>query len=95
MVANNPTSVLERVIASSSETLSPESARVVLTWKFSATDQQKMDALLDKSKRGELTPEESREAHEFAEVGDVLSLLHLKARMSLGLPLAQPGNSGE
>ena len=95
MVAAAPSSVLERIIASSAESLSPESARVVLGWNFSPADHEKMTALLEKSKRGELTPDEFREVHDYAQAGDILSLLHLKARMALGLPLATTHMDGE
>jgi hypothetical protein len=72
-----------KVIAPEKEGLSPEAARSILRLKFDAEAKARMNELARKNQDGLLSPEERQELEGYVKVGDVLSLLHLKARKSL------------
>ncbi len=63
--------------------LSPETARSLLELTFAEGDKARMNDLARKNREGVLTDDERRELALYVKVGDVLSLLHLKARKSL------------
>jgi hypothetical protein len=75
--------IWSRVIAPERNGLSPEAARAVLTLQFSEQDKARMLELADKCSDGRLTEAERQEYEGYVKVGDVLSLLHLKAKRSL------------
>jgi hypothetical protein len=72
-----------RVILPEENGLSPEAARSILGLTFGERDKARMNELAEKNREGLLTEEERRELEGYVRVGDVLSLLHLKARKSL------------
>jgi hypothetical protein len=72
-----------RIMEPEANGLSPEAARSLLALKFSAQDISRMGELAAKNREGQLSPEERQELESYVKVGDVLSLLHLKARKSL------------
>jgi hypothetical protein len=72
-----------RVIALEDNGLSPEAARSILELRFSEKDKARMKELAEKNQEGPLTETERQELEGYVKVGDVLSLLHLKARRSL------------
>jgi hypothetical protein len=63
--------------------LSPEAAKSVLALGFSEEDKARMNELAQKNREGLLTDAEREELENYVKLGDVLSLLHLKARKSL------------
>ena len=63
--------------------LSPETARSLLELTFAEEDTARMNDLARKNREGALTDDERKELALYVKVGDVLSLLHLKARKSL------------
>ncbi len=76
--------IWSRVIAPEKSGLSPDAARLVLEeFRFSEADEARMAELAEKCNEGNLTPQERAEYEAYVKVGDVLSLLHLKARRSL------------
>jgi hypothetical protein len=77
------TAIWARVVEPEKNVLSPASARALLKIRFSKQDKARMNQLAAKNRDGLLTPEEREELEGFVKVGDVLSLLHLKARKSL------------
>jgi hypothetical protein len=72
-----------RVIAPEDNGLSPETARSLLEIRFSEKDKARMKELAERNQEGSLTEAERQELEGYVKVGDVLSLLHLKARRSL------------
>ena len=86
MIASQKISVLERIIETCTPSIGGELARTLLAWQFTDEDNQKMAQLSSKARSAGLTPEEAEEFREFCVVGDILSLLHLRAREALGKP---------
>lgn len=72
-----------RLIEPDNNGLSPEAARSLLELRFSEEDRARMNELARKNNEGLLSDEERHLLESYVKVGDVLSLLHLKARKSL------------
>lgn len=72
-----------RVVTPEKDGLSPEAARSLLERRFSDSDQARINDLAARNAEGLLSPAEREELEGYVKVGDVLSLLHLKARRSL------------
>jgi hypothetical protein len=72
-----------RVIEPDSNGLPRAAARALLRLTFSEPDRDRMNELAEKNRNGLLTARERRELEGYVKVGDVLSLIHLKARKSL------------
>ena len=72
-----------RVIEPEKSGLSPAVARALLKLRFSERDLDQMNELARKNQEGVLNERERRELESYVKVGDVLSLLHLKAHKSL------------
>ena len=64
-------------------TFSKNVARGFLAINFSEQDKARMDELAYNNSQGKLSAAEREELESYVLVGDVLSLLHLKARKSL------------
>jgi hypothetical protein len=75
--------VLEKAPDAYRNGLSKQAAESILGLDFSDGDRARMEELAQKNKEGKLSPKERRELARYVKVGDVLSLLHLKARKSL------------
>lgn len=63
--------------------LSPTAARSILALGFSAEDKARMNELARKNQEGLLSEAERQELEAYVKVGDIFSLLHLKAKKSL------------
>ena len=61
-------------------------ARAVLDVTFSPADQERMEVLAQKNQQGRLTAEERDELRNYVKVGDLLAILHSKARQALNQP---------
>ena len=72
-----------RIIMPEKNDLSPETARSLLELTFAEGDKARMNDLARKNREGGLTDDERKELALYVKVGDVLSLLHLKARKFL------------
>ncbi len=72
-----------RVIAPEKNGLPPEAARSVLGLTFGEQDKARLADLAAKCNEGKLSARERAEYEAYVKVGDVLSLLHLKAKRSL------------
>jgi hypothetical protein len=83
MAAITEADIFSRLIDPSNPTLTPEAAKGLLQLAYSQADHARMAELARKSDDGTLTPEERREFESYVFVGDVLSLLKSKARLSL------------
>jgi hypothetical protein len=72
-----------RIIEPEKNGLSPAAARSLLELRFGARELAHMNELAEKNQQGVLSDAEREELEGYVKVGDVLSLLHLKARKSL------------
>jgi hypothetical protein len=72
-----------RVIQPENNGLSTEAARSLLGIQFSQADRARMLELATKNNEGLLSVAERDELEGYVKVGDVLSLLHLKAKRAL------------
>ena len=79
MIADPKMPLLERVIASVTPHMSRELASAFIAMQFSPDDQKRMDELSTKARSVGLSEDEKADFHEFCVVGDILSLLHLRA----------------
>jgi hypothetical protein len=70
-------------ILTGGQPLSPDVAQWLLTLKFTEKQQSRMLNLAERGNEGSLLPGEREEMCRFADVGDLLSILHSKARMAL------------
>lgn len=75
--------IFSRLIDATNPTLTPEAATGILQLGYSEADHTRMSELAGKSSEGTLTSDERRELESYVFVGDVLSLLKSKARVSL------------
>lgn len=76
--------ILSRVLLNGKNELSPATARLLLGMGFTEEDKARLAELAGKGNEGILSAEERAEYEAYVKVGDVLSLLHLKARKFLG-----------
>lgn len=81
--ATNEAAIWAKIIAPEKKVLSSTAARAILKLKFSAQERAYMNELAQKNQEGLLSDAERDELEAYVKVGDVLSLLHLKARRSL------------
>jgi hypothetical protein len=72
-----------RVMGPQTNGFSPAAARAILKVGFNEEDHSRMHELAQKNREGTLSEAERQELEAYVKVGDVLSLLHLKARRSL------------
>jgi hypothetical protein len=82
-IAISEAAIWKRVIEPEKNGLSPAAARSLLKLRFSKADKDRMNYLARKNQEGLLSTSEREELEGYVKVGDVLSLLHLKARKSL------------
>ena len=86
MLTTTPTTESDiwlRVIRPRNGILPKNAAHGLLAIKFSDADKDRMRDLAERNNEGLLSEEEREELAHYVLVGDVLSLLHLKARRSL------------
>lgn len=65
------------------EPLSPEVARYFLKFQFLEAEVRRMATLNEKANEGTLTPAERSELEDFLRIGDIMSIMQSKARLSL------------
>ena len=75
--------LLGRVIEPLGRCLTAASAREILAQRADEAAARRVEELASKSDAGTLTPEERAEYQLFVEVGDLVALLHAKARRYL------------
>lgn len=83
MIASTEVAILSRIIDPDKPEIPGELAKMILRWKFSGEDLERMHSLLDKAKAGKLTTQERSTAANYERVGYFLSMLKSKARISL------------
>jgi hypothetical protein len=70
-------SILERLV------VSPESAKAVLSIKFTPDDEKRMRELMERNNRGTITEREQAEMESYRRVGAFLGIMQAKARLHL------------
>jgi hypothetical protein len=75
--------ILCDVISPRRADLTPEVARSILEWKFSARSVAKMNRLAERNRLGKITESEREELERFLRVGSLVNLAQAKARRSL------------
>jgi hypothetical protein len=77
---NSEALIWSRLMDPEKNGLSREAARSLLRLAFDEAAKARMNELAQKNQEGLLTEEERQELQAYVKVGDVLSLIHLKAR---------------
>jgi hypothetical protein len=75
--------ILQAVVAPQEPGLEPPLARSLLGLNFTHAQVTRMHELADKNNEGNITPDERAEMENYARVGNFLSLIQSKARLSL------------
>lgn len=83
MPFSTETDIFSRLIDPTNPSLSPDAAKAILQLGYTAADHARCAELAEKSNGGTLTEDERREFEGYVFVGDVLSMLKSKARLSL------------
>ena len=81
--ANNEAEILSRIIAPGKPGIPVHTAEMILALDFPREDRERMNQLAEKAREGVLTAEEQLEIDAYERVGNFLSLLQSKARISL------------
>jgi len=80
---NSGVAILDRVIQADDATMSPDTARTFLSFKFPKSDERRMNQLAAKARKGTLTNHEQFEAEQYNIVSHLVALLQAKARGAL------------
>jgi hypothetical protein len=83
-VTSSESAIWARVIDARNGNLPANAARGILALGFTDADKARMSELARKNNEGMLREAERTELESYVKVGDILSLLHLKAKKSLG-----------
>lgn len=75
--------ILSQVVGPSRRELSDEAAKSILSLKFSKTATNRIRSLLRANNRGAISSAERVELEKYLRVGQLLDLLHAKARLTL------------
>jgi hypothetical protein len=60
-----------------------DEAKAILRWQFKQEDKDRIEELLDRNNEGELEDFEIDILDEYLKIGEVVGMLHAKARLSL------------
>jgi hypothetical protein len=83
MTPTGEAAIWARLIESQPEELTPETARYLLHFRFTANDQARMQELADRSEARTLTEDEGREFDSYLHIGNLLAVMQSKARLVL------------
>jgi hypothetical protein len=83
MTSNGASSILRRVVYPPLEELKPEAARALLQMKFNRRDLKRINDLSALARRGALTEAQADELDFYLDLGNLLMLVHSKARTAL------------
>jgi hypothetical protein len=75
--------VWERVTSPEFEEMSPPAAKAILRMKLSKEDVARVKRLSSRASEGELSAVEQRELELYLQIGNVITLMHSKARLAL------------
>ncbi len=85
MLESSEVAILDRVFRPDLGDWPRQAAEAILSVGFNINDRERMLALLEKAKAGELLPEEAAALENYRHVGRLLELMKSKARRSLAL----------
>jgi hypothetical protein len=85
MVASRVTKIFERIVEPNWKSLDVQGARAILQMKFAPRDIDRMNELAALARRGQLTPGEREELDLFCNLGDLLTIMHSRAKRVLGV----------
>jgi hypothetical protein len=74
--------ILNEVVGPGQRELTPEAAKSILSLKFSRAATTRIRSLLRENNRGTISPEARMELEKYLRVGQLLDLLHAKARLT-------------
>ena len=86
MVAFAQFGAIERMVKNASGQMSRDAAQAVLQWQFAEPDKNKLSELSEKARSGKLSPEEGSELDWYLMLGDFLSIVQSRARVTLASP---------
>jgi hypothetical protein len=75
--------ILARVVAGRAARWSPEAARALLTLGFDRATTSRVRRLLQRNNRGTITADERLTLERFLRIGQLIDLLHARARRTL------------
>ena len=75
--------ILNDIVSPARRDLSPEAAKSILDLHFSASAMARIRSLLRANNRGSISPEGRLQLEKYLRVGQLLDLLHAKARLTL------------
>ena len=77
------TAILEQIAELDVQSISPETARKLLQFRFETAHHERVGALSEKARQGTLTPAEKDELDEYIRVGSLVGILQSRARQVL------------
>jgi hypothetical protein len=80
---NTEAAILGRLMQARDRSMSRDVAEYLLSIDFDADDTERMNALAERAREGNLTTEEAAELDSYLHVGSLLSILQSKARRLL------------
>ena len=75
--------ILNEIVSPARRDLSLEAAKSILDLRFSKSATARIRSLLRANNRGSITPERRMELERYLRVGQLLDLLHAKARLAI------------
>jgi hypothetical protein len=75
--AEHESAIMERLV------ISRESAKAILSLRFGAQDERRMQDLVDRNNKGALTADEQEEMESYRRIGRLLAILQARARVML------------
>ena len=89
-IPNTETAIWARLFQAETTNVTPEAARYLLSIRFPAADEERVDELSAKARAGTLTEAETQELDSYLHVGSLLAVLQSKARQFLQRADAAP-----
>lgn len=83
MATATEAATFSRIFQSEKPNLSPEVARSILAIAFSEKDRTRMNFLSEKARQGKLSRREDEELERYIQCGNLLAIMHSKARRFL------------
>lgn len=82
--------ILDEMVTPNGADFSPEGARALLALQFTPTATSRINELAEKNQCDALSPAEREEMEKFMRVGNFLSIIKAKARLSLARQTSKP-----
>lgn len=80
---NTEAKIFRRIFESDSVKLTPAAAESLLTLNFEPADRERMNMLAEKARQQTLTKRENVDLEKYIFVGNLLGIIHAKARQAL------------